>query len=173
MRRAFRACLIESNAHRWEDAEFEPYIATDFIEGPTLSRWRDAQTYVPLGTAIETTRQLLAILSACHASGVVHRDVKPDNVILADADPGCPVLLDFGLNYHESEDDGFATEHGQEVGNRFLRLPELSAGSPLKQDPRSDLSFVAGILFYITDRPESGHATGRRRAPSPSAPRKI
>ena len=141
--------LIESNAHRWEDAEFEPYIATDFIEGPTLSRWRDAQTYVPLGTAIETTRQLLAILSACHASGVVHRDVKPDNVILADADPGCPVLLDFGLNYHESEDDGFATEHGQEVGNRFLRLPELSAGSPLKQDPRSDLSFVAGILFYI------------------------
>ena len=141
--------LIESNAHRWEDAESEPYIATDFIEGLTLSRWREAQTYVALRTAIGTARQLLAILSACHASGVVHRDVKPDNIILADGDPSCPVLLDFGLNYHESEGDGFATEHGQEVGNRFLRLPELSAGSLLKQDPRSDLSFVAGILFYM------------------------
>ena len=141
--------LIETNAHRWEDAEFEPYITTDFIEGPTLSRWREAQTRVALGTAIGTARQLLTILSACHASRVVHRDVKPDNIILADGDPSHPVLLDFGLNYHESEDDGFATEHGQEVGNRFLRLPELSAGSLLKQDPRSDLSFVAGILFYV------------------------
>lgn len=141
--------LIESNAHRWEDAEVEPYIATEFIEGPTLSRWREAQTHVALGTAIETARQLLTILSACHAGGVVHRDVKPDNIILAEGDPGHPVLLDFGLNYHDIEGIGFATEHGQEIGNRFLRLPELSAGSPLKQDPRSDLSFVAGILFYL------------------------
>ena len=141
--------LIESNAHRWGDAESEPYIATDFIEGPTLRRWREAQAYVALRTAIRTARQLLTILNACHASGVVHRDVKPDNIILADGDPSRPVLLDFGLSYHESEDDGFATEDGQEVGNRFLRLPELSAGSLLKQDPRSDLSFVAGILFHM------------------------
>lgn len=42
----------------------------------------------------------------------------------------------------------FATDDGQEIGNRFLRLPELSAGSRLRQDPRSDLSFAAGILFY-------------------------
>ena len=141
--------LIESNAHRWEDAELEPYIATDFVEGPTLRQWREVQTHVELGTAIGTARRLLTVLSTCHGSGVVHRDVKPDNIILADGNPSCPVLLDFGLNYHESEDDGFATEHGQEIGNRFLRLPELSAGSLLKQDPRSDLSFVAGILFYM------------------------
>ena len=64
-------------------------------------------------------------------------------------DPGRPVLLDFGLNYHKIDGGAFETEHGQEVGNRFLRLPELSAGSPLKQDPRSDLSFVVGILFYM------------------------
>ena len=141
--------LLESNAHRWADAGFEPYVATDFVEGPTLTLWRESQTHVALRTAMETARKLLAILSACHANGVVHRDVKPDNIILADGDPGRPVLLDFGLNYHESEHASFATEHGQEIGNRFLRLPELSAGSPLKQDPRSDLSFVAGILFHM------------------------
>lgn len=141
--------LIESNAHRWEDADVEPYIATEFIEGPTLSQWREAEKHVELDTAIDTARQLIAILVACHASGIVHRDIKPDNIILAEGDPEHPVLLDFGLNYHNIQEMGFATESEQEVGNRFLRLPELSAGSPLKQDPRSDLSFVAGILFYL------------------------
>ena len=132
-----------------ENAGIEPYIATEFIEGPTLRRWREAQEHYELDTAIEMTRKLLAVLSACHAGDIVHRDVKPDNIILANGDPGHPVLLDFGLNYHEIEGIAFETEHGQEVGNRFLRLPELSAGSPLKQDPRSDLSFAAGILLYM------------------------
>ena len=141
--------LIESNALSWEDAEVEPYIATEFIEGPTLRRWREAQPGVEVSIAIQTTRELLTTLGACHAGGVVHRDVKPDNIILTGGDPGRPVLLDFGLSFHEVDGVSFATEQGQEVGNRFLRLPELSAGSLLKQDPRSDLSFVAGVLFYM------------------------
>ena len=141
--------LIESNAHQWENAGVEPYIATEFIEGPTLRHWREARVDVVLGAAIETGRKLLAILGACHAGGVVHRDVKPDNIILANDDAASPWLLDFGLNHHRIEGVDFRTEHWEEVGNRFLRLPELSAGSLLKQDPRSDLSFVAGILFYM------------------------
>ncbi|MCY3982017.1 MAG: protein kinase, partial [Alphaproteobacteria bacterium] len=79
----------------------------------------------------------------------MHRDVKPDNIILADDDAASPWLLDFGLNHHRIEGVAFKTEHWEEVSNRFLRLPELSAGSPFKQDPRSDLSFVAGIVFYM------------------------
>ena len=109
---------------------------------------------VELGTAINATRELLAILSACHAAELVHRDVKPDNIIFADGDPGQPVLLDFGLSFREGSKIDFETEHGQEIGNRFLRLSELSAGSFLKRDERSDLSFAAGILFYLlTGRP--------------------
>ena len=141
--------LIESNAHQWENTGVEPYIATEFIEGPSLRHWRDARGDVELGTAIETCKRLLVIVSACHAGGVVHRDVKPDNIILANDDSASPWLLDFGLNHHRIEGVDFRTEHWEEVGNRFLRLPELSAGSLLKQDPRSDLSFVAGILFYM------------------------
>ena len=141
--------LIESNAHQWKNDGFEPYIATEFIEGPTLSRCLEVQDHFELDAAVETTKRLLAIISACHAGGLVHRDVKPDNIILANGDATRPWLLDFGLSYHRMEGVDFKTEHCQEVGNRFLRLPELSAGSSLKQDPRSDLSFVAGILFYM------------------------
>ena len=85
--------LIESNAHRWEEVEVEPYIVTDFIEGPTLRQWRESRERVEFDEAIDATRELLAILSKCHEAGLVHRDVKPDNIILADGDPGRPVLL--------------------------------------------------------------------------------
>ena len=141
--------LVESNAHLHDDSEVVPYIVTEFIEGPTLHHWRQAQSLVELGIAIRTTRELLVILTMCHATDLVHRDVKPDNIVLADGDPGRPVLLDFGLNFHKAAKNDLETEQGQELGNRFLRLPELSAGSSLKQDPRSDISFAAGILYFL------------------------
>ena len=121
--------LIESNTHRHENAGSEPYLATDFIVGPTLRSWRESQTRVELEVAVATTRALLSTLSECHTKGCVHCDVKPDNIILAKGDPARPMLLDFGLSFHNAPEIKLETEHGQEIGNRFLRLPELSAGS--------------------------------------------
>jgi eukaryotic-like serine/threonine-protein kinase len=140
--------LIESNAHLHKDLGAQLYIATTFIEGPTIRQWR-AETTPDLETCVPMVLALLETLDACHAKGCVHRDVKPDNIILAGGDPAQPKLLDFGLSYHEVPDLEFQTEQGQEIGNRFLRLPELSAGSIDKKDPRSDVSFAAGILFYV------------------------
>ena len=141
--------LIESNAHLYNNSDVVPYIVTEFIEGPTLLQWRETQARVDLDVAIRTTRKLLAVLMECHASGFVHRDVKPDNIILLDGDHTRPVLLDFGLNFHKDMEIDLKTETEQELGNRFLRLPELSSGSLLKQDPRSDLSFAGGILYFL------------------------
>lgn len=141
--------LIESNAHLYNSSDVVPYIVTEFIEGPILLQWRETQTHVDLDVAIRTTRKLLAVLMECHASGLVHRDVKPDNIILRDGDHIRPVLLDFGLNFHKDMEIDLITETQQELGNRFLRLPELASGSLLKQDPRSDLSFTGGILYFL------------------------
>ncbi|CAN7653276.1 protein kinase [Bosea sp. LjRoot9] len=141
--------LIESNAHRHGDLTVIPFIVTEFVEGNTLTEWRAKQTQVSFEVAVALTRRLVDILDACHGEGVVHRDVKPDNIILQADDTTQPWLLDFGLNHHDMPEIDFRTEDWQEVGNRFLRLPELSAGSRLKQDPRSDVSFAAGILFYL------------------------
>ena len=141
--------LIESNAHRHTDDTVAPFIVTEFIVGSTLRSWRESQTSVSIETAMTITSRLLDILQACHAQGCVHRDVKPDNIILEGDAPARTWLLDFGISYHDLADIDFQTEHWQEVGNRFLRLPELSAGSLSKQDPRSDICFAAGILFYL------------------------
>ena len=141
--------LMESNSHHHGNASMVPYIVTEFVEGPTLRTWRDSQSIISIETAITITGRLLDILDACHAKGCVHRDVKPDNIILEGGDPARVWLLDFGISYHDLADIDFRTEDWQEVGNRFLRLPELSAGSRLKQDLRSDICFAAGILFYV------------------------
>lgn len=141
--------LIESNAHRHADDSIAPFIVTEFIKGPTLRSWRELQASVSIETAVTITLRLLDILQACHSQGCVHRDVKPDNIILEGGFPERLWLLDFGISYHDLADIDFQTEHWQEVGNRFLRLPELSAGSLSKQDPRSDICFAAGILFYL------------------------
>ena len=79
--------LIESNAHRHADEGFALFIVTEFIVGNTLRSWREAQATVSLETAVVITSRLLAILQACHAEGCVHRDVKPDNIILEGGDP--------------------------------------------------------------------------------------
>jgi eukaryotic-like serine/threonine-protein kinase len=141
--------LIESNAHRHKEPDFQPYITTEFVEGPTLREWRQQVGAVDLARAVSLTESLLRILASCHAAGVVHRDIKPENIIVATGAPESIALLDFGLNYHELPEADFQTEHWQEIGNRFLRLPELSAGSGLKQDSRSDVTFAAAIFFYI------------------------
>lgn len=143
------AKLIESNADRHSDVAYRPFLATAFIEGPTLRAWRNDQRDVTVEEACTIVTRLLNIIDACHAQGCVHRDIKPDNIIIEAGDPTKVWLLDFGLNYHDLEEANFQTEDWQEVGNRFLRLPELSAGSKAKQDPRSDISFAGGILFYL------------------------
>ena len=141
--------LIESNAHHHNDMSFTPYIVTEFIKGDTLDKWFEKNKSINIDLAISMTNSIAEIVSQCHESGIVHRDIKPQNIILKDDNPLQPCLLDFGLNYHEITNLDFSTLDQQEVGNRFLRLPELSAGSFNKQDPRSDISFTAGILFYL------------------------
>ena len=146
--------LIQSNAQNWRDPEAVLYIAMEHIKGPTLRQWRYSQEHVDLSTAMRTTERLADVLQSCHDAGYVHRDIKPDNIILRVGDPGRPVLIDFGLAFESGDGKGFSTELGEELGNRFLRLPELSAGSTNKQDARSDVCFLAGVLFFLlTGRP--------------------
>jgi len=104
----------------------------------------------PAAEAIGTTIQLLDILAYAHGEDAVHRDVKPENVILRNGDPQQPALVDFGLGFlAHDESDGPETHAGQEIGNRFLRLPEFVAGSTNKRDPRSDVTLCLGILLFL------------------------
>jgi len=141
--------LIESNAHRYQDSEYKLYLITEYIEGLTLTEYMAKHDQLNFVDASAVLLELLDVIEYCHAKEFIHRDIKPDNIILRNSNVKTPILLDFGIAYKDVTDSGFETDYAQELGNRFLRLPELSAGSTSKQDKRADISFLGGIYYYL------------------------
>jgi serine/threonine-protein kinase len=140
--------LLQSNSHLHSDLNYQLYIATEFIPGCTLSNSIAQNGTRSFDAALNLIRNLLDIVAHLHGLDWVHRDIKPDNIMLSEGLLDRPLLVDFGLCYKDDPSFETATEHGDEIGNRFLRLPELSSGSTAKRDPRSDIAFLGGILFY-------------------------
>lgn len=141
--------LLDANVGDWNDKRQSLYFVMEWIEGPTLSQYVGGNA-LPLDDALTICRSLLETVARCHALDIHHRDVKPDNIILRNGLTEAPVLVDFGMSWTKSDYDRareFKTKVGQEIGNRFLRLPEHTPGRHL-HDPRSDLTLVVGLLFY-------------------------
>ncbi len=65
-----------------------------FIEGESLRAWLDRETQLPLDDAVRLTREVADALTHAHARGILHRDIKPDNLLLAD---GHALVADFGI----------------------------------------------------------------------------
>ena len=78
-----------------DDVDGQPFLVTEFIEGQTLRERLRRGGRLPLGEAIDITGQVANALSAAHAAGIVHRDVKPENIMLRE--DGHAKLVDFGL----------------------------------------------------------------------------
>jgi eukaryotic-like serine/threonine-protein kinase len=164
--------LFDSNADAFEDPAVMPYLVSEYVGGRHLEDYVGEQGYLRAAEAFDFALKLLDTVTYAHTQETVHRDIKPSNVVLRDGQQSEPVLVDFGMSFYEGEDR--LTPGGQEIGNRFLRLPEFSANSSNKRDPRSDVTLCAGILFYMLTgltprnlRDEHGsapHQTGAGRA---------
>ena len=120
------------------------YIVMEYIEGKELKDYLDAKEPFDLGTIFRLMGELLAALDFAHQAGVIHRDVKPANVML-DAKRRAK-LTDFGVaRITEGEGDVDMTRAGQLVGTPSYMSPEQIQGEAI--DRRSDV-FSAGVLFY-------------------------
>jgi len=122
----------------------------EFIEGKTLSQFLEYPAKpMEIGDAIALVLKLLETLQYCHNLGIVHRDIKPDNIIIRHNNIADPVVIDFGISFNESDADRtILTEPWQQLGNRFLALPELQVNSSIQRDPRADITQCCGILFF-------------------------
>lgn len=164
--------LYDTNA--LEPDESEPlYFVMEWIPGPTLGQ-RVTKRVFSLDDALLCTDALLVTLEAMHALPLVHRDLKPDNIILRNGSVDVPVIIDLGLAWADNRsDEGYETKHGQEMGNRFLRLPEFAPGRA-HRDPRSDVTLAAGLLlFMLSGRPPRLLSDERGLAPHQSLAESI
>lgn len=146
----------DSNVEMFEVPSVDLYLVTQLIQGDTLESFVDKNGPLSLADATSLTLQLLSTLSYCHSQGVLHRDIKPGNVILRDRQVSDPVLIDFGLSFAEEVGPAnFETETDQAIGNRFIVLPEYSGKG--KRNHLSDISQCVGILYYTLTGVNPGH----------------
>jgi eukaryotic-like serine/threonine-protein kinase len=132
-----------------------PFIIMEHLHGRTLADEIGARGALPYREALAYVIQLLAALEAGHALGIVHRDIKPDNLFLADGPDGARVLkvLDYGVvrvlpGFSENAPPPLTvpTETGLVVGTPRYVSPEGALGK--KVDERADL-YAAGLILYL------------------------
>src|SRR5919202_5705826 len=122
------------------DWDGTPYIAMELVEGRTLKELVRERGPLPPEVAVNLTVQVLRALSYAHRRGIVHRDVKPQNVILDHE--GQAKVADFGLARSGASE---MTQTGTILGTVQYASPEQAQGQPVS--PRSDLD-SAGIMLY-------------------------
>jgi serine/threonine-protein kinase len=122
------------------EAEDTYYIAMEFLDGRTLKELIVSRGAAPINVAIEYARQILSALRFAHRHGIVHRDIKPHNV-LVDAE-GRVKVTDFGIARAGTSQ---MTETGSIVGTAQYLSPEQARGGEV--DPRSDL-YSLGVVLY-------------------------
>ncbi|MGH8680604.1 MAG: serine/threonine-protein kinase [Burkholderiales bacterium] len=122
------------------EADGTPFIAMEYVEGRTLRSILDAEGALAPERACRIAVQVAAGLAAAHKLFIVHRDVKPANIMLTS---GAPVkLMDFGI---AKLPDGTKTQTGLILGSPIYVAPEQVIGRPV--DGRSDV-FSLGVVLY-------------------------
>ncbi|MEO9460756.1 MAG: protein kinase [Lentilitoribacter sp.] len=137
--------LIESNSQLHDDQKANLYLVTELITGNTLEK--SHRQPFSFKDAVDITDQIAETVGYLQVNDAVHRDIKPANIILRDGKIDA-VLIDFGLTFNQQDVEKNLTGEWEELGNRFLRLPELASYSEARQDHRTDIAFLSGILFY-------------------------
>jgi len=129
------------------DVDGLPFYTMPFVEGESL-RARLAEGPVPIAQAVDILRDVAKALSYAHARGVVHRDIKPDNILLSGR---TAVVADFGIAKaivaaQERPVGATLTQLGTAVGTPAYMAPEQAAGDP-DTDHRADV-YAFGCMAY-------------------------
>ena len=134
----------------------QAYIVMELLAGEELSRRMKRLGRLPALDAVRLTRQIASSLASVHEKGVIHRDLKPDNIFLV-GDPAVTggertKILDFGIAKLTQHDSQFKTQTGAMVGTPTYMSPEQCRATPI--DHRSDIYSLGVMLFVmVTGRP--------------------
>lgn len=117
------------------------YIVMEHIRGITLKNYMSRKGKLPVREAISFTEQILRALDHAHSKGIIHRDIKPQNIMLLKN--GMIKVADFGIAKLPSAETVTVTDKA--IGTVYYISPEQASGKPI--DPRSDL-YSVGVMLY-------------------------
>jgi serine/threonine protein kinase len=156
------ACVVHPNVVEVYDVDDTrtnyTYLVCEYLEGIELSEHLKNCKRLDIPTAIHIARQICQGLGAAHAAGVMHRDIKPQNIFVL-SEPGAPIpprpvvkVLDFGLSRFMDGGGTQLTQAGVIMGTPAYMAPEQASGSAV--DYRADIYGVGAVLFsLITGKP--------------------
>ncbi len=123
------------------------YLVMELVQGPSLRELIRNEKQLETLRAVNIVRQVCGAVDAAHRSGVIHRDLKPDNIIIeTHGNTERVKVLDFGIaKLREAKSDTFLTQAGTIIGTPQYMSPEQCQGQSL--DPRSDI-YSIGIVLY-------------------------
>ncbi|MGH9434110.1 MAG: protein kinase domain-containing protein, partial [Terriglobia bacterium] len=161
--------------HDLGDVNGTKFISMAYIEGEDLQQLLKRKGRLPLDQVLNIARQLCQALEAAHAEGVVHRDLKPQNILLDES--GHAFVSDFGLAKSLEADAAAMTQTGAILGTPQYMSPEQVEG--VSADHRSDI-YALGLILYELATGESAFSGAttmqimyRRLKQKPRDPREI
>ena len=122
-----------------------PYIVMEYVEGHTVKELLSDGTPVPIPEAVEITEGVLSALAYSHAAGLVHRDIKPGNIMLTNG--GKVKVMDFGIARAMTDSQATMTSANAVVGTALYLSPEQARGERI--DERSDVYSAGCVLFEL------------------------
>ncbi len=141
--------------HDLGEAEGVRFLTMEYVPGTTLRDILDRRGAIALGPGLQIAKQLCRGLSAVHEAGIVHRDIKPPNIMVLPN--GVVKLMDFGIARAAGGDD---PGDGSTVGTPYYMSPEQARGETV--DERSDIYAIGIVLYemFTGTRPIGGATPG-------------
>ncbi len=131
------------DVYDFEENHNPPFFTMEFVDGESLAEIVERGP-MPVRRLVEVIIPIVSAIAHCHQNGIIHRDIKPDNIVLSR--DGLPKLIDFGLASAYGEDvQTQLTKTGEVLGTLDYLPPEVICGT--KSDERSDV-FQIGVVIY-------------------------
>jgi HAMP domain-containing protein/predicted Ser/Thr protein kinase len=145
-RKITHRCVLRT--HDFGEAEGTPYISMEFLEGVTLKDLILGKGALPVGVGLRIAKQMCQGLDAAHRQGVIHRDIKPQNMLIL-PETGELKIMDFGIARAAAVKPGASglTSDGTVMGTPDYIPPEQAQGG--QADFRSDIYSLGVVLFEV------------------------